>query len=422
MYLKRVKLRNFKSFAGATEIPFQPGFTGVAGPNGMGKSNISDAILFVLGPTSSKALRAERLTHLFFNGGSSKKAATECEVSLVFDNVDKLLPVDVGRGRGHPVRQARPQRPRRLLLLLLRQRKTHDPDRDRRHPLPRSAERGRLQPRPAGGRQQDRDDGPRPPSGPPGAPRGDQPVPTTSCTARRPSALTSMPTSTASRPSWARSRTTWEPWKASGSQAIQYKEFQQDKRRTEARLARAGHRIAEQELATCKKQVESAHAEIERCWPLKDASWPAATRSSRQSIERRRQGDRRGRGGAAALEVQGGARREEDCVRAPRPEPRAPDGSLRGARDPGRRRSPQAVRSDESARAKLEAQDKDLTSGSTACRARGRGQPQRDPGRDRAVRASPRTAWRPPGNPNSNSRGKQIPSRRPGRSRSSGAR
>ncbi|HTT16047.1 MAG TPA: chromosome segregation protein SMC [Thermoplasmata archaeon] len=92
MYLKRLKVRNFKSFAGATEIPFQPGFTGVAGPNGMGKSNISDAILFVLGPTSSKALRAERLPQLFFNGGASKKAATECEVSLVFDNSDHLLP------------------------------------------------------------------------------------------------------------------------------------------------------------------------------------------------------------------------------------------------------------------------------------------------------------------------------------------
>ncbi|MCI4325642.1 MAG: chromosome segregation protein SMC [Thermoplasmata archaeon] len=94
MYLKRLKVRNFKSFAGATEIPFQPGFTGVAGPNGMGKSNISDAILFVLGPTSSKALRADRLTHLFFNGGSSKKPATECEVSLVFDNKDRLIPVE----------------------------------------------------------------------------------------------------------------------------------------------------------------------------------------------------------------------------------------------------------------------------------------------------------------------------------------
>jgi chromosome segregation protein len=94
MYLKRIRLRNFKSFAGTTDIPFQPGFTGVAGPNGMGKSNISDAILFVLGPPSSKALRADRLTHLFFNGGASKKAATECEVALVFDNVDRMLPVE----------------------------------------------------------------------------------------------------------------------------------------------------------------------------------------------------------------------------------------------------------------------------------------------------------------------------------------
>ncbi|MHB8352234.1 MAG: AAA family ATPase, partial [Thermoplasmata archaeon] len=92
MHLKRLKVRNFKSFAGSVEIPFQPGFTGIAGPNGMGKSNISDAILFVLGPTSSKALRADRLTHLFFNGGSSKKPATECEVSLVFDNKDRLIP------------------------------------------------------------------------------------------------------------------------------------------------------------------------------------------------------------------------------------------------------------------------------------------------------------------------------------------
>ncbi len=94
MHLKRIRARNFKSFAGATEIPFAPGFTGIAGPNGMGKSNIADAILFVLGPTSSKALRADRLTHLFFNGGASKKAAGDCEVGLLFDNQDRMLPVD----------------------------------------------------------------------------------------------------------------------------------------------------------------------------------------------------------------------------------------------------------------------------------------------------------------------------------------
>ena len=94
MHLKRIRTRNFKSFSGVTEIPFTSGFTGIAGPNGMGKSNIADAVLFVLGPTSSKALRADRLTHLLFNGGSSKKPANDCEVALLFDNRDRLLPVD----------------------------------------------------------------------------------------------------------------------------------------------------------------------------------------------------------------------------------------------------------------------------------------------------------------------------------------
>lgn len=94
MYLKTLRVHNFKSFAGTTEIPFSTGFTGVAGPNGMGKSNVSDAILFVLGPPSSKALRADRLTRLFFNGGMKGKAATECEVTLVFDNTDRSLAID----------------------------------------------------------------------------------------------------------------------------------------------------------------------------------------------------------------------------------------------------------------------------------------------------------------------------------------
>ncbi|MDE1819555.1 MAG: chromosome segregation protein SMC [Euryarchaeota archaeon] len=94
MHLTHLRMKNFKSFAGTVEIPFTNGFTGVAGPNGMGKSNVADAILFVLGPRSSKVLRADRLSDLLFNGGASKKAATECEVSLVFDNRDRALPVE----------------------------------------------------------------------------------------------------------------------------------------------------------------------------------------------------------------------------------------------------------------------------------------------------------------------------------------
>lgn len=94
MYLKEIELENFKSFARKTRIPLLQGYTAITGPNGMGKSNISDAILFVLGPRSSRVIRAGKLTDLIFNGGKEKKPATECKVSLVFDNSDRLIPID----------------------------------------------------------------------------------------------------------------------------------------------------------------------------------------------------------------------------------------------------------------------------------------------------------------------------------------
>ena len=94
MFLKQIEVENFKSFGKKMTIPMMNGFTAVTGPNGSGKSNISDAILFVLGPRSSKALRAERLTDLIFNGGNSKQPATFTKVSLVFDNTDRMIPVD----------------------------------------------------------------------------------------------------------------------------------------------------------------------------------------------------------------------------------------------------------------------------------------------------------------------------------------
>src|ERR671923_2236722 len=94
MHLKRVELENFKSFGRKLTIPFLDGFTAITGPNGSGKSNIGDAVLFVLGPKSNKAIRAGRLTDLIFNGGKDKKAADRCQVSLVFDNVDRIIPVD----------------------------------------------------------------------------------------------------------------------------------------------------------------------------------------------------------------------------------------------------------------------------------------------------------------------------------------
>ena len=94
MYLKEIELENFKSFARKTKIPLLEGYSAVTGPNGAGKSNISDAILFVLGPRSSRVIRAGKLTDLIFNGGKERKPASECKVSLVFDNSDRLIPIE----------------------------------------------------------------------------------------------------------------------------------------------------------------------------------------------------------------------------------------------------------------------------------------------------------------------------------------
>ena len=87
-------MENFKSFKGKMNLPLIGGYTGITGPNGCGKSNISDAVLFVLGPRSSKAIRAGRLTDLIFNGGKGGSPAQHCRVSLLFDNADRILPVD----------------------------------------------------------------------------------------------------------------------------------------------------------------------------------------------------------------------------------------------------------------------------------------------------------------------------------------
>jgi len=94
MYLKQIQVENFKSFARKTNIPLLQGYSAVTGPNGSGKSNIADAILFVLGPRSSRVIRAGKLTDLIFNGGKDKRPAKECKVSLVFDNSDRLIPID----------------------------------------------------------------------------------------------------------------------------------------------------------------------------------------------------------------------------------------------------------------------------------------------------------------------------------------
>jgi len=94
LYLKEVKMENFKSVKGQVSVKLTPGFTGITGPNGSGKSNITDAILFVIGPKSSKAIRAGNLLDLIWNGGEGGKPADKCKVTLVLDNSDKTIPVD----------------------------------------------------------------------------------------------------------------------------------------------------------------------------------------------------------------------------------------------------------------------------------------------------------------------------------------
>ena len=94
MRLKKLELYGFKSFAQRTEIVFGEGITGIVGPNGSGKSNIGDAVRWVLGEQSARTLRGASMSDVIFNGTQRRKALSYCEVSLVFDNEDRALPMD----------------------------------------------------------------------------------------------------------------------------------------------------------------------------------------------------------------------------------------------------------------------------------------------------------------------------------------
>ena len=95
MFLKSIELFGFKSFADRTRIDFTDGISALLGPNGCGKSNIVDAIKWVLGEQSTKTLRAERMEDVIFNGTEGRKALNVAEVQLALSNDEGILPLDV---------------------------------------------------------------------------------------------------------------------------------------------------------------------------------------------------------------------------------------------------------------------------------------------------------------------------------------
>ena len=94
MYLKRLEMQGFKSFADKTVLEFMPGITSVIGPNGSGKSNISDAIRWILGEQSMKSLRGSKTQDIIFAGTQNRKSLGFAEASLIFDNTDGTLPIE----------------------------------------------------------------------------------------------------------------------------------------------------------------------------------------------------------------------------------------------------------------------------------------------------------------------------------------
>ncbi len=92
--LKEIQLVGFKSFADKTVIPIADGVTGIVGPNGCGKSNVADAIRWVLGEQSAKMMRGSQMLDVIFDGTETRRKMSMCEVTLIFDNTSRIFDVD----------------------------------------------------------------------------------------------------------------------------------------------------------------------------------------------------------------------------------------------------------------------------------------------------------------------------------------
>ncbi|MEP6620825.1 MAG: chromosome segregation protein SMC [bacterium] len=93
MRLTKLELHGFKSFADATQLVFEPGVTAIVGPNGCGKSNVSDAVRWVLGEQRARLMRGAKMDEVIFQGSTARRAVNVAEVSLHFSNEEGLLPV-----------------------------------------------------------------------------------------------------------------------------------------------------------------------------------------------------------------------------------------------------------------------------------------------------------------------------------------
>ncbi len=94
MHFKKLEIIGFKSFAEKTKLEFHPGVTAIVGPNGCGKSNVSDSIKWVLGEQSARSLRGHRMEDIIFNGAAMREPVNFAEVSITFSNEDRSVPLD----------------------------------------------------------------------------------------------------------------------------------------------------------------------------------------------------------------------------------------------------------------------------------------------------------------------------------------
>src|SRR5215510_4993200 len=102
MRLQRLEINGFKSFSDRSELAFDQGVTAIVGPNGCGKSNVADAITWVMGEQSAKSLRGERMEDVLFNGSDARKPTASAEVRLRFSGFLKTVADTGDRGAVAP--------------------------------------------------------------------------------------------------------------------------------------------------------------------------------------------------------------------------------------------------------------------------------------------------------------------------------